>query len=149
MTDSYYLRVPQKDVRLLPSVPRVLHQENKGGHGEEAAAAAPFPLLPELARHPEMQVFRPYLQTLPEEDQMAVALRLEMEHMRDIFILDRTIGYGVWAEANPEAHRAIQAAKPSRQTLVLPPRLDDLLEMLPGGLGEAVTDDDDDDDDNE
>lgn len=144
MTDSYYLRVPQKDVQLLPSVPRVLHQE---GHGEAAASTTScFPLLPELARHPEMRVFRPYLQTLPEEDQMAVALRLEMEHMRDIFILDRTIGYGVWAEANPEAHRAIQAAKPSRQTLVLPPRLDDLLEMLPGGLGgeEAATDDDDD-----
>lgn len=90
-----------------------------------------FPLLPELERSAAAQVFRPYLASLPEEDQMAVALRLEMEHMRDIYILDRTVGYSRWAAKHPEAHAQIQAAKPAHQTLVLPPRLDDVLAALP------------------
>jgi hypothetical protein len=135
----------------LPSVPCVLRQqeeeEEEGYGGSTAAAAADRLLLPDLARHPEMQIFRPYLETLPEEDQMAVALRLEMEHMRDIFILDRTIGYSVWAKAHPEAHRLIQAAKPLCQRLVLPPRLDDILDMLPGGGGGATHYSDDSDSD--
>ena len=143
-TDAdWYLRVPQEEVRLLPSVPCVLPREEEEGHGggttpttTAAGAGRRYSLLPDLARHPEMQrVFRPYLETRPEEDQMAIALRLEMEHMRDIFILDRTIGYSKWAKAHPDAHRSIQAAKPPCQRLVLPPRLDDILDMMPGGAG--------------
>jgi hypothetical protein len=115
--------VDQNAVRLLPSEPRVLRAPPSAG--------GMYELLPEL--RDLAAVYGPYLESLPEEDQMAVALRLEMEHMRDIFVLDRTAGYAAWATKHPEAHARVAAAKRAGppQRLVLPPRLDELLDKLP------------------
>ena len=95
------------------------------------AGKGAFPLLPELAAHKEMGPFRPYLETLQEEDQIAVLMRLEQPQMCDVYVLDRTIGYKNWALAHPAEHAAVQAAKPQAQSIRLPPRLDDLLAALP------------------
>lgn len=124
--------VKQSDVRLLPSEPCVLLPAAAAAVDNAATTTTVvFPLLDALRADPRMTVFRPYLETLPEEDQIAVAMRLEMEHIRDTYILDRTIGYKNWAVANPEKHRDIMARKPVYQKLVLPPQLDLVLASLP------------------
>ena len=100
---------------------------------EARAGAGAYPLLPELAAHPDMAPFHRYLRSLPEESQMAVALRLEMPQMCDIYILDRTLGYQAWAKKNPALHAEAQAAKPRTQRLRLPPRCDELVAMIKRG----------------
>lgn len=118
---------PKKAVNL-PSDPVQLCP---AAYARALAGDAAFPLLPELAAHEDMRPFRPYLASLPEEDQIAVAMRLAQPHMCDIYMLDRTVGYKHWALAHPAEHAAVQAAKPQVQRIRLPPRLDELLAGLP------------------